>query len=143
VATEVDLVAASTSLRANHELVLSVVQVTPPAIPSPTGVVTPSVSVLSPTRTVVLHVVLTNMGSVDEPDASVTFTLALQPTGAVTTRKRTAPVRATRSVSLSPVSLSVKPGNSYLLTVAIAVPAGQTVAANTSLSEVLQIAPGT
>jgi hypothetical protein len=37
----------------------------------------------------------------------------------------------------------VKPGSSYQLTVAIAVPAGQTVTAGTSFSEVLQISPGT
>jgi hypothetical protein len=146
VATQVDLVAASPTLAPTHQLDqlgLSVVQVTPPAIPSPTGVATPGVSVLSPTRTVVLNVVLTNNGSVDEPHASVTFTLALQPTGATTTRRRTASVPATRSASLSPVSFPVKPGHSYQLTVAIAVPAGQTAAAGMSFSQVLQISPST
>jgi len=143
VATQVDQVAASTTLAASHQLGLSVVQVTPPAVPSPTGVATPGVSVLSPTKTVVLNVVLTNNGSVDEPHASVAFTLTPQPTGVVTTVRRGASVLATRSVSLAPVRLSVKPGNSYQLTVAIAVPAGQTSAGGTSFSEVLQISPGT
>jgi hypothetical protein len=112
-------------------------------------VVTPSVSLLSPTTTVVLNVVLSNMGSVDEPHASVSFTLAPAPTGAVAptgaarTVTRVTSVRTTRSVSLAPVSFPVKPGSDYQLTVAIAVPAGQIATANTSLSELLQIAPST
>jgi hypothetical protein len=143
VATQVDLVAASPTLEATHQLGLSVVQVTPPAIPSPTGVVTGGVSVLSPTKTVALHVVLTNNGSVDEPHASVTFTLTLLPTGAATTRRRTASVLATRSASLSPVTFSVKPGDSYQLTVAITAPTGLAGAGGTSFSEALQISPST
>lgn len=141
VATQVDQVATSTSLAANHQLVLSVVQVTPPAIPSPTGVVTPAVSLLSPTTTVELNVVVSNLGSVDEPHASVKFTLVLPSTGAATTVTRVTSVGATRSVSLAPVSFPVKPGRNYQLTVAIALPAGQIAAANSSLSEGLQIAP--
>jgi hypothetical protein len=142
-ATQVDLVVASPTLAATYQLGLSVVQVTPPAVPAPSGVATPGVSVLSPTTTVVLNVVLTNNGTVDDPDASVTFTLALLPTGATTTARRAASVRAARSVSLSPVTFAVKPGNSYQLTVAIAAPAGQTVAAGTSFQEALQISPST
>jgi len=142
-ATQVDLVAASTTLAATPQLGLSVVQITPPAVPSPTGVVTPGVSVLSPTQTVVLNVVLSNDGTVDEPHASVTFTLARLPNGATATARRTASVLAARSASLAPVTFAVKPGNSYQLTVAITAPAGQTVAAGTTFSEGLQISPGT
>jgi hypothetical protein len=142
-ATQVDLVAASTTLVATPQLGLSVGQITPPAVPSPTGVVTPGVSVLSPTKTVVLNVVLTNDGTVDEPHASVTFTLARLPTGATTTARRAASVLAARSVTLSPVTFAVKPGNSYQLTVAITVPAGQTVTAGTTFVEGLQISPST
>jgi hypothetical protein len=144
-ATQVDLVAASTTLAAVHQLGLSVVQITPPAVPSPTGVATPGVSVLSPTQTVALSVVLTNDGTVDEPHASVIFTLTRLPTGTTTTTtaRRAASVLAARSVSLAPVTFAVKPGNSYQLTVAIAVPAGQTVAAGTTFEEGLQISPST
>ncbi len=144
-ATQVDLVAASTTLAAVHQLGLSVVQITPPAVPSPTGVATPGVSVLSPTQTVALSVVLTNNGTVDEPHASVTFTLTRLPTGTTTTTtaRRAASVLAARSVSLAPVTFAVQPGNSYQLTVAIAVPAGQTVAAGTTFEEGLQISPST
>jgi hypothetical protein len=142
-ATQVDLVATSTTLAATPQLGLSVVQITPPAVPSPTGVVTPGVSVLSPTKTVVLNVVLTNDGSVDEPHASVTFTLARLPTGATATTRRAASVLATRSVTLAPVTFAVKPGSNYQLTVAITVPAGQTVTAGTTFVEGLQISPST
>jgi hypothetical protein len=143
VATQVDLVATSGTLTPTHQLGLSVVQVTPPAVPSPSGVATPGLSILSPTKTVVLNVVLTNNGSVDEPHASVSFTLALQPTGAAATRKRTASVAATRSASLSPVDFPVKPGHTYQLSIVITSPAGQTAAAGASFSEVLQISPST
>ena len=143
VATQVDLVATSATLTPTHQLGLSVVQVTPPAVPSPTGVATPGLSILSPTTKVVLNVVLTNNGSVDEPHASVRFMLTLQPTGAAATRKRTASVPATRSTSLSPVDFPVKPGHTYQLTIVITSPAGQSAAAGASFSEVLQISPST
>jgi hypothetical protein len=106
-------------------------------------VATPGVSVISPTNTVVLNVVLTNNGTVDEPHASVTFTLARLPTGTTTTARRIVSVRAARSVGLAPVAFAVKPGNSYQLTVAIAAPAGQVVAAGTTFVEGLQISPST
>jgi hypothetical protein len=106
-------------------------------------VATPGLSILSPTTKVVLNVVLTNNGSVDEPHASVSFMLTLQPTGAAATRKRTASVPATRSTSLSPVDFPVKPGHTYQLTIVITSPAGQSAAAGASFSEVLQISPST
>jgi hypothetical protein len=127
----------------SHQLILSVVQVTPPALPSPTGAATPSVSVLSPTTAVVLNVVVTNMGSVDEPHTVVNFSLAPQPAGTAATASRRTALAASRSTSLAPVSFKVKPGHSYQLTVAIALPAGQAPTAQTSVSEVLQIAPST
>jgi hypothetical protein len=142
VATQIDLVAASPTLAATHQLALSVVAITPPALPSPTGVATPAVSLLPPTRHVTLNVVVSNAGSVDDPHASIKFTLAA-PTGAATTAGRTASVVSGRSISLSPVSFSVKPGTSYQLTVAIVVPPGQIDAANTAASETIQIAPST
>jgi hypothetical protein len=148
VAAQVDLVAASSTLRTTHELVLSAVGITPPALPSPTGAVTPGVSMISPTTRVTLTVVLTNDGSVDEPHAAVTFTLTPVPAtaGAVTTpatATRTSSLAASRSVTLEAVTFHVKPGTSYQLAVAVAIPAGQTAAAGTSVSQVLQIAPST
>jgi hypothetical protein len=148
VATQVDMVAASTTLAAIHQLVLSAVGITPPALPAPTGVATPGRSVLSPTTTVTLDVVLSNEGSVDEPRASVKFALVADPAAAGATTVPTMAIRTTavaagRSVSLTPVSFRVRPGTSYQLTVAISVPAGQTNVANTSLSQVLEVSPST
>jgi len=143
IATQVQLVSSSPSLQMTHRLVLSVVKVTPPALPSPTGAATPGQSVLSPTTDVLVQVVLSNLGSVDEPHASVQFQLTPQPTGTAVTISRTSSLAAAGSVSLSPVSFTVKPGTSYQLTVAIILPEGQTDATGTSLSEVLQIAPST
>jgi len=143
VANQLALVQASASLAATHRLVLRVVTVTPPALPPANGVATPSLSVLSPTRKIGLQVVVSNLGSVDEPHASVQYVLTPQPSGAAVTVKRTATIEAAGSASLAPVSFPVKPGASYQLTVAVVLPAGQTDPSGSSLSEVLQIAPGT
>lgn len=141
IANQVQLV--SSSLPMTHRLVLRVVKVTPPALPSPTGAATPGLSVLSPTTSVVVQVVLSNLGSVDEPHASVHYQLTPQTTGTTVTITRTSGLAAAGSVSLPPVSFTVKPGTSYQLTVAIAVPPGQTDPVGTATSEVLRIAPGT
>jgi hypothetical protein len=141
VATQVDLVAASSSLAATHQLVIRAVRLSPPALPPPGGVATPTVSALAPTTRVTLSVVLSNLGSVDEPHASVQFTLAPQPTGAARTMTRTAPLAAAASVTLAPVSFAVRPGHNYTLTVAVIVPPGQTDVTGAALTETLQIAP--
>ncbi len=141
IATQVQLV--SSSMPVTHRLVLRVVKVTPPALPSPTGAATPGVSTLSPTTRVLVQVVLSNLGSVDEPHASVQFQLVPQPTGTAVTVTRTSSLAPAGSVSLPPVSFAVKPGTSYQLNVAIVVPQGQTDPTGTALSEVLQIAPST
>jgi hypothetical protein len=143
VATQVDLVATSTSLAVTHRLVLSAVRLSPPALPSPSGAATPGASMVSPTTRVTLSVVLTNLGTVDEPHAAVQFTLTPQPTGAAMLMKRGAAVASGGSVTLAPAVFSVKPGHSYQLTVAVVLPAGQTDVTGASLSELLEIAPST
>jgi hypothetical protein len=143
VAAQLQVVQASPSLQAVPRLVLRVVNVTPPALPPASGVTTPALSVISPTTKVVLQVVISNLGSVDEPHASVQFTLTPQPSGAAVTVTRTAAVAIAGSVSLAPASFKVKPGTSYQLTVGVVLPAGQTDTTGASLSQVLQIAPGT
>jgi len=140
VATRVDLVAASTSLAVTHRLVLRAVQVTPPALPPANGVGTAGVSVLAPTKKVTLSVVVSNLGSVDEPHAAVQFTLTPQPTGTAVTLTRRAAIISGGSVTLSLASFVVKPGTSYQVTVACVVPAAQ-ADASTSLTQVLEIAP--
>jgi hypothetical protein len=141
VATQVDLVAASTSLVATHRLVLRAVQVTPPALPPPSGVASPTVSILSPTKKVTLSVVLSNLGSVDEPHAAVHYTLTPLPSGAAVTLTRSAAIASEGSVTLSLASFSVKPGTTYQLTVAVVLPAAQTDLTGASLTEMLQVAP--
>jgi hypothetical protein len=143
VASQVALVQASPSLRVTHRLVLRVVKVTPPALPPANGVATPNLSVLSPASRVAVQVVLSNLGSVAEPHASVQCTLTPSPSGTAVKVTRTAAVTAAGSVSLAPVSFRVKPGASYQLTVAVILPAGQTDVSGASLSETLQIAPST
>ena len=66
-----------------------------------------------------------------------------QPAGAALTVTGAADVAAGSSVGLPTMSLPVKPGTGYLLTVAIEVPPAQLDTTGASLSEALQIAPGT
>ncbi len=144
VATEVDLIAASSSLGAvTDQLVLRAVLISPPALPSPTGVATAGVSTLSPTTKVVVSVVLSNLGSVDEPDATVQFTMAPQPAGAVMAQSRRGMVASGASATLAPVSFVVRPGHGYQLTVAIVGPPAETALAGSRLTQTLQIAPST
>ena len=103
----------------------------------------PGVSVLSPTKTVVLNVSSpTTARSTSPMRPSPSRWPGCRPAPTATAR-RAASVLAARSVSLAPVTFAVKPGNSYQLTVAIAVPAGQAVAAGTTFVEGLQISPST
>jgi hypothetical protein len=147
VATQIDVLVDSRSLAVTHRLVLTAVQISPPALPTPTGVASPTISSLSPTRTVGLTVVLTNLGSVEEPHASVQFTLSPLPaagtTGATLTLVRRAAVGSGASVTLSPASFAVKPGDDYELTVAVQDLSDQTDLTGTELSDELKIAPGT
>jgi hypothetical protein len=140
VAGQVGLIASSTSLAATQRLVLSAVQIVPPGLPNPSGS-TSGVSVLSPTTRVVLNVVLSNLGSTDEPHAAVQYTLAPQPSGRAATLTRRAAVASGNSVTLSAASFPVKPGLEYQLTVAVVGPAGLVGAAGTTLTQMLQIAP--
>jgi len=144
VATEVDLVAASGTLApVTNQLVLRAVLISPAALPSPTGVATPGASTLSPTTKVVLSVVLSNLGSVDAPDATVQIILAPQPTGPVVTLTRRAVVAAGSSATLSPAAFVVEPAHSYQLTIAVMGPQAETALAGSSLTETVQIAPST
>jgi hypothetical protein len=143
VATQVDLVESSPSLAATHQLALTAVRISPSALPSPTGVVTPGVSTLSPTTDLTVSVVVSDLGTVDEPRATVHVTLTAQTGGRAVTSTRVSAVAAARSVTLAPASFVVTPGRSYQLNVAIVVPAAQTVTAGTTVSQLLQIAPGT
>jgi hypothetical protein len=142
VTDQVDLLTASPSLEVSHYLKLQTVRLTPPALP-PAPSTALGTSVLSPTPTVSITVVLANLGSVDEPHAVVQFALAPQAGGSAVTTSRTAAVAAGGSVTLDTVTFSVRAGHTYQLTVAVVVPPGQATAAGTTTTETLEIAQGT
>jgi hypothetical protein len=138
----VDQLASSPSLASAPRLALSTVRLTPQVLPAIAG----ANAVLPPTSTLSVTAVMTNLGTVDEPRASVEFTLT--PEAGSTS---TVPVSITRREALGTgtsgvlpaVSFKVKPGQQYQLSVAIDLPAGQTDVSQTSQSEDLQIAPST
>jgi hypothetical protein len=143
VAVQVNLVAASAALAVVHHVILRAIRLEPAALPSPTGAPS-SASMLSPTSEVQVIVVISNLGSVDEPHTDVQFTLALQPSGPTQsgltrTVRRSVALPSGTSATLNPAQFSVTPGSSYFLTISIVSPAGQT----SSLHELLQIAPST
>jgi hypothetical protein len=142
VATQVDLLASSTSLEGTHYLVLRTVRFNPPALPAPQA--TPAgTSVLGPTTQVAVTVVLANQGTVDEPHAAVRFTLADSTSGASVSHVETASVASGASVTLPDATFKVAPGTTYVCTVSIVLPAGQTDTLGTATQQTLQIAPAT
>jgi hypothetical protein len=99
--------------------------------------------VISPTSRIGVTVVLANQGSSNESHVSVHFTLADQTSAATVTQVRTTSLALGASATLPTVTLRVKPSTSYLLTVQIALPAGQTLTAGTAIQQTLQVAAGT
>jgi hypothetical protein len=140
VAAQVDLLATSPTLAATHYVVLRTVRLSPPALPTPPGAPA-NVSVISPTSQIGVSVVLANQGSSIEPHVSVHVSLTDQTSGATTTQDRTTSLALAASVTLPEVTLRVKPSTSYLLTVQVIPPAGQTLTAGTATQVPLQVAP--
>ena len=126
VAAQVDLVATSPTLTATHYVVLRTVRLNPPALPTPPGAPA-NVSVISPTSQISVTVVLANQGSSNEPHVTVRVSLEDQTSGATTSQVRTTSLALAASVTLPDVTLRVKPSTSYLLTVQVVPPAGQTL----------------
>jgi hypothetical protein len=141
-ALQMDLVGASGSLAAVHDLTLQTVRLDPPALPTAVSTAQ-GTSVLSPTNSITVTVVLSNLGSVDEPKGAVQFSLAPQSGGSAVTTVRRVGVPSGGSVTLDAVSFGVKPGTTYQLTVTVIPPAGEAPSANSEVSQTLQIAPGT
>src|SRR5271168_3829730 len=142
VATQVDLVATSPTLTATHYVVLRTVRLNPPALPTPPGA-SANVSVISPTSHISVTVVLANQGSSNEPHVMVRVSLEDQTSGATTNQVRTTSLALAASVTLPDVTLRVKPSTSYLLTVQVVPPTGQTLLAGTATQVPLQVAPAT
>jgi hypothetical protein len=101
------------------------------------------VSVLTPTTVISVDAVLGNNGTVDEPHATVHFTMANQSSGATARHAETVALVAGASEALPTVNFHVKPGTNYVLTISVDLPAGQTQTAGTAVQDVLQVAPGT
>jgi hypothetical protein len=132
----------SSTLRSTQDLVLRTIRFDPPVLPAAQS--TPAgTSVLSPTSQLGVAVVVADEGTVDEAHATVRFALAGTTPGENRTLVRTAPVVSGASVALPEVNFPVRPGRSYVLTVSIAVPAGQTDTGGTATQQTLEIAPST
>jgi hypothetical protein len=142
VAAQVDLLATSSTLSATHYVVLRTVSLSPPALPTPQGAST-AVSVLSPTSRIGVNVVVANEGTSYESHVSVRVTLADQTTGATTTQAQGTSLALGASVTLPQVTMRVKSSTTYVLTVQVIPPAGQTLTAGTAVQQQLQVAPAT
>jgi hypothetical protein len=117
-------------------------RVDPPALPAAPST-PPGTSVLSPTTRLGVAVVVADEGTMDEAHATVRFALASPTPGESRTLVRTAPVVSGASVTLPEVTFPVKPGTTYVLTLSIVLPTGQTDTAGTATQQTLQIAPAT
>ena len=142
VAAQVDLLATSPTLSATHDVVLRTVRLSPPALPTPQGA-SAAVSVLSPTSRIGVNVVVANQGSSDESHVSVRVSLADQTTGATAAQIRETSLALGASVTLPQVTMRVKSSTTYVLTVQVIPPAGQTLTAGTAVQQQLQVAPAT
>ena len=143
VATQVDQVASSPSLAGVPQLMVTAIRLSPSALPQPSGVPTPGVSTLSPTNLIVVSVVLSNKGTVDEPAATVHISLVNQTSGRTVAVTRQAALASLGSATVPPALFSVKPGQTYGLHVNLDVPELQTSTTSTAFSELLIVAPAT
>jgi hypothetical protein len=142
VAAQIDLMATSPSLAVTHYLALRTVQISPPALPTPQGG-SATISVLTPTTLISVDAVLGNNGTVDEPHATVHFTMANQSSGATSSQVETVALASDASQTLPTVNFHVKAGTTYVLTVSVDLPAGQTQTVGTAIQHMLQVAPAT
>ncbi len=142
VAAQVDLMATSPTLAASHYLVVRTVRLNPPVLPAPPGAGA-GTAVVSPTRRLGVTAVVANQGSVAEPHAVVRLTLAEATASSGSTRTWSGPVPLGGSVALPTSVFAVKPGTSYVLTVAVTSPIGRAGAAGGTYQATLRVAPGT
>ncbi len=142
VAANVDLIATSSSLLATHYLVIRTIRYDPAPLPTPPGTAA-NVAVISPVSHFGVSVVLANEGTVAEPQATVHVSLVDQKTTATQTRSVRSGLALGSSVALPEVHFAVKPGNTYVLDVAVVLPPGQTNTIGTATQQTLEIAPAT
>jgi hypothetical protein len=151
---------ASPALRVVHQLLISAVGLSPPAVgsagtvgdncPNPSSrPASPPPSLLPPTKKLSAQVTVSNCGNVTEKGVVVSLTVQLAPGSPPSKAASSAPasssVRHTivlgpggsRSLSMGP--LAVVPGSQYVVTMALAFPSGQTNPAGTTQAFLVQI----
>ena len=163
------LLNAAVALVPFHQVVITAVGLAPPAVPSatpndpagsgtiatscnppnPTSTVAgPIPTILPPTGSVTPLVTVTNCGTVNEPNVTVTETLVLvdapgtgpPPAGASGSSARTSVTTlAGQSQALSFPALTVASGHNYTLTITLSPPTGQANLAGTSQQFLLRI----
>jgi hypothetical protein len=140
-ATVVDEVSTSPSLAIDHQLALTAVRLDPAVVPSPPGS-TPGTAVLPPTQQLVVTVVLTNQGNVNERP---TTSLTLQSTkgGAPVVRTQIAVVVAGGARALVFSALPVAYAQTYTLSVVVTPPPGQVAGALLNEALTVYVSPGT
>jgi hypothetical protein len=156
---------ASAALAPYHQLVISALGLTPPAVATGgTGVVgdscgapfsvTPAPgappTIVPPTLLLTAAPTITNCGTVTETGVALTETLTLaDPPGTAAPppgtsggkRNTTVAVRSGSSVGVALSPIAVAPGHRYQLTVTVAIPPGQADPTGSSQQLVVQIAP--
>jgi hypothetical protein len=156
---------ASAALAPFHQLLISALGLTPPAIATGgTGIIGESCSapfavspapgsaptILPPTNQLAVEVTVTNCGTVTETGVAVTETLApadapgtaSPPAGARGGKQVTkVSVRSGGSAAVTLSPITVASGHTYLLTVSVAIPPGQANPTGSSQALLVQIAP--
>jgi len=129
---------SSSSLAARHQVVLlhNGIRLTPPALPPATSAPPAATGTVPPTHRLSVTAVVANQGNVDEPHIAVTIGIQGGPT-----HSRTISLAAGRSAAVPLPPFKVTPGHSYVLTLSVNPPAGQTVRTNTSTTFTIQVAP--
>ena len=78
-----------------------------------------------------------------ESNVSVRYSMANQSNGATATHVERTAIALDASVTLPSVVFTVKPSTTYVLTVQIVLPSGQTLTNGTIFQQALQVAPAT
>jgi hypothetical protein len=149
VGTLVDELTGSPTLAPDADVRLVAVRLSPPVVPpapatpgqAPPPATTAGVSVLSPTHRLFVTPSIDNVGNVAEARLALTVTLQPLPTGKVVTLRRNVSLGPGESITVSLPGLSVRPGETYGLTVTITPPPGQSDLSAVSVPATVEISP--
>ena len=140
----VDQLEATPSLQRFHYLVIlpQAINLIPPVIPPVSGS-TPGVVVIPPTSFISVSVVVANQGNVAEPNETVSAQLGPSQGGSPLVVSQKLSIAAQASVTVAFRHLLVVPGTQYVLKLAVSIPPGQNLPAQTSYSITINVAPPT